>query len=334
MRLPEKASEYRVIETMSPSLDIVIVNWNSGEQLRMCIASVAAARANVDVRDVIVVDNASSDGSAENLATASLSVTTLRNKANRGFAAACNQGARHGTAEYLLFLNPDAVLFEDSLAQSLSFMASPAHADVGICGIQLLDDTGNVARSCSRFPTTSMFVAKMLGLEKRLPAGWARQRMSDWDHEASRDVDQVMGAFFLVRRSLFEELGGFDERFFVYFEEVDFSVRAASRGVRSHYLATARARHRGGGCSDRIKAKRLTYNLASRIEFGLKHFSILSSTLLVIATLFVEPFARIAAALMRRSLKESGDTLAGYVELWKRSPEYILRALRRGLSRS
>jgi GT2 family glycosyltransferase len=316
---------------MKPSLDIVIVNWNAGAQLRECLESIAASElAAIDLRRVVVVDNASTDGSARGLPDVGGALAVVRNPENRGFGAACNQGAAGSRADYLLFLNPDTALRRDSLAVPLSFMESPANAGVGICGISLTDRSGRVARSCSRFPTTLMFLSKMVGAHRLLPAALARQPMTEWDHATSRDVDQVIGAYFLVRRALFEELHGFDERFFVYFEEVDFSLRASARGMRSHFLATASALHVGGGCSNQVRARRLTYNLRSRIEYALKHFPGASAAALVLGTLLVEPFTRMVAALLRRSSADFGETFLAYRELWRQAPGLVARALRRG----
>jgi GT2 family glycosyltransferase len=171
-----------------------------------------------------------------------------------------------------------------------------------------------------------MCVSKMLGIQGALPSRLGRQRMTDWDHRASRDVDQVIGAFFLVRRDLFDELRGFDERFFVYFEEVDFSYRAYQLGYRSHFLSTARALHRGGGCSNQVKSRRLAYSVISRIEYALKHFGWHSAAALVTATLCVEPVTRSAAALMRGAPSGFKETIAGFREVWRAGPKYLRRA--------
>lgn len=302
---------------MSPSLDIVIVNWNSGDQLRACLSSIASTRpSGLDLQRVVVVDNGSRDGSARQLPSSGIPLVVMENAENRGFAAACNQGASGSRADHLLFLNPDTVLLPGSLGDPVAYLERPEAADVGICGIQLLEDDGSVARSCSRFPTTTMFLAKMLGLERVLPPALARQPMTDWDHSTDRDVDQVIGAFFLVRRRLFEELGGFDERFFVYFEEVDLSRRAADRGFRSRYLAGTRAYHKGGGCSDQVRARRLEYSIRSRLAYARKHFSPVARTVTWAATLTVEPATRLVMAALRGPAGSTRETLAAYRPIW------------------
>src|SRR6185503_16033407 len=111
-------------------------------------------------------------------------------------------------------------------------------------------------RTCARFPTPGRFFAKMLGLDRILPGIFPSHFMTEWDHATNREVDQVMGAFFLVRRSAYEALAGFDERFFVYFEEVDFALRARARGWSTYYLTQARAYHEGGGSTKQIRPAR------------------------------------------------------------------------------
>jgi N-acetylglucosaminyl-diphospho-decaprenol L-rhamnosyltransferase len=138
-----------------PAVDIVIVNWNIGRPLRDCVAALAGARHQCySLGQVIVVDNASSDGSATDLHAAGLPLSVIRNADNRGFAAACNQGAARCSADYLLFLNPDTTVLGETLAKTVACMARSESARIGIIGVQLLDRNGEIARSCARFPTT------------------------------------------------------------------------------------------------------------------------------------------------------------------------------------
>ncbi|MDZ4042088.1 MAG: glycosyltransferase family 2 protein [Eubacteriales bacterium] len=314
-----------------PSLAIIIVNWNAGQQLRECLESlITASWDRFELSLVVVVDNASCDGSVEGLASLGLPIIIIRNTENRGFAAACNQGARGSKANYLLFLNPDTRLFENSLAKPLSFMERPNNQHIGIVGIQLVDGNGDVSRTCSRFPTPGQFFSKMLGLDRLFPSFFPSHFMFEWDHADSRYVEQVMGAFFLVRRSLFETLGGFDERFFVYFEEVDFSLRSRQAGWNSFYLAEAQAYHKGGGTSEKVKALRLFYSLRSRILYSYKHFGWVAATGLMLGTLFLEPWTRLALGLVRRSGKEIIETLKGYYMLWVAVPVLLKTAWQRG----
>jgi N-acetylglucosaminyl-diphospho-decaprenol L-rhamnosyltransferase len=310
------------------TLDIIIVNWNGGKQIYSCLKSIAATNSHsYDLQNVVVVDNDSTDRSLDYLEDTGLPLIIIRNGTNRGFAAACNQGTRGSSADCILFLNPDTILSQDSLIKSLKFLTQPNNARVGIVGIQLLDDSGNVGRTCARFPTPARFFVKMLALDRLFPKLFSSHFMKEWDHNENREVDQVMGAFFLVRRSLFEELRGFDERFFVYFEEVDFALRAHKAGWRTHYLAEAQAYHKGGGTSEQAKAARLFYSLRSRILYGFKHFGRIPAISLMLATLFIEPLSRTVYALTKRSAKEVIETIRGYLMLWRDSPNWFRRVI-------
>ena len=311
---------------MNLSLDIVIVNWNSGGQLRQCLASLQAAnRKNFDLARVVIVDNASCDGSANGLEEGTRPLTLIHNAENRGFAAACNCGAKAGHANYLLFLNPDVRLLPDSLIVPMDFMEKPENAKVGICGIQLLDEQGQITRTCSRFPTAFTYFFQMLGLDRLFPKLFAGHLLKRSDLCQSRDVNHVMGAFLLIRRTLFESLQGFDEQFFVYLEDLDLSYRAYQAGWQSYYLATAQAYHKGGGCSEQVKAARLFYSLRSRIVYSYKHFGWLAATGLLAGTLLVEPFSRLALAAWRGSMQEIRETLQAYTMLWRALLALIFR---------
>ncbi len=303
------------------SFDIIIVNWNAGKQLYECLKSIEATRRDgFRLNRVVVVDNASTDGSADSLDDIDLPLVIIRNAQNLGFAAACNQGAKGSDADYLLFLNPDIRLFPDSLSRPIRFMQQPGNEKIGICGIQLVDESGRVARTCARFPMLDMFFSKMLGLNILFSRYFPSHFMIEWNHKETSEVDQVMGAFFLIRRNLFETMGGFDERFFVYFEEVDLSCRASNAGWKTVYYADAKAYHKGGGTSEQVKAIRLFYSLRSRIIYGYKHFGWFSATLLMAATFFLEPLSRLALTVWKQSGREAKETIKGYAMLWRAMP--------------
>lgn len=301
-------------------IDVVIVNWNAGLQLKACVESVAHFGSGL-VGKIIVVDNGSSDHSMQLIENLSL-VQPVFLAENAGFARGCNQGALYATSPYVLFLNPDAAVYADTLPAVFACMESPEHSKTGICGVRLLDEHGHVARSCSRYPTATRCAAQSLGLDKFVPRLGAA--MTEWDHLQNRYVDQVIGAFFLVRRELFEKLNGFDEQFFVYFEEVDFAYRAAQAGYRSYYLNDTSAFHLGGGVSNQVKARRLFYTLRSRLLYAVKHFSVAAIVLVVLSTLVLEPLTRLALALVKRSGSAFKETLSGFSMLYRWLPQWLL----------
>ena len=303
-----------------PSVHVVIVNWNSGTQLEECLQSFAAVAADdVTLWRVSVVDNASTDASCDALvAAASLPLALIRNGDNRGFAAACNQGAAGSDADYILFLNPDTRLMPGNLELPARYLGSHHHATVGIVGIQLADPAGEVARNTARAPTVRSMIGQSLGLDRLGLAAFPRHFAADWAHDETRTVDQVMGAFFFVRRTVFEALGGFDERFFVYFEDMDFAQRARQRGWSSVYLASARGFHRGHGTTHQATERRTFYFLRSKLHYAFKFFSPLGAAAVVTVTLLLEPAARIVAAP-----REAGDTLRAFARLWKALPAIL-----------
>lgn len=306
-------------------IDIITVNWNAGPQLHACIDSITRHGRGL-VRRTVVVDNGSVDGSETSIADLP-NVTLIRTGANLGFGKACNLGAQNADSEYLLFLNPDAALHADTLPKALSYMQAPANAKVGICGVQLLDEAGHVSRSCTRLPSAPGFVAHAVGLDRIFPR--LGHFMAEWDHAQTRQVDHVIGAFFLVRRALFDALGGFDERFFVYLEDLDFSCRARQAGWRSVYLADVQAFHAGGGTSNQVKARRLFYSLRSRLLYAFKHFSWLGAVGVLLATLLVEPWSRSALVVLRLSWSGWKETWAAYGLLWRWLPQWVFKGVTR-----
>jgi GT2 family glycosyltransferase len=309
-----------VTDKIKDNVVAVVVNWNAGVQLNQCLHSLQ------NQCSVVVVDNASTDGSCDGI-SAFTDVTLVVAGENLGFGKACNLGASKVQTEYVLFLNPDAALFPGTLDSALSLMQAPEHARVGICGVQLVGVDGFIGQSCSRFPSPWKFVAQSIGLD-RLVKRWGPM-MTDWSHDATQAVDQVMGAFFLVRRDLFGQLGGFDERFFLYFEEVDFCHRAKQLGWTTMYLADVQAFHKGAGTSDQVKARRLFYVLRSRLLYAHKHFSRGGVLAVLMATLLVEPFSRSALALIRRSWPELKETWQGYGMLLRWLPAWVFKGVTR-----
>lgn len=296
-----------------PVIDIVIVDYSTGPLLRECLKSIERELPKSAILgSVVVVDNASPSPASDHTDGIALPLRLIRNPKNMGFAAACNQGARECAGKYLLFLNPDARILSAALDLPVELLERPENEFLGIVGPQLLDEDGRILRTCSYHPRVSHFVNKAFGLDRLAPTRFSNGLMAGWDHRQSRSVDSVMGAAYFVRRSLYDMLGGFDERFFVYFEENDFSLRAQKIGFKSYFLAEARAHHVGCGASAQIRPERLFYSVQSRIRYAHKHFGRLRATLLLVVTLFIEPIGRFAYAAARLSSRDFRDTARGY----------------------
>jgi N-acetylglucosaminyl-diphospho-decaprenol L-rhamnosyltransferase len=291
-------------------VDIVIVNWDSGDFLYKCIQSVFIETNKIVIGKIFIIDNNSSDDSLKKI-NQDNKIFIIQNNKNNGFSKACNQGFKLCTSPYLLLLNPDAQLSSTTLIECIAFMDK--NLDVDILGCQLLNDNGNVTSSCARFPTPLRYFYDSLGLSKIAPKIFNPSvLMTDWDHKASRKVDQVIGAFMFMRNSIFQKLGYFDERFFVYYEELDFSKRLAQLGGTSFYNSDIKAIHSGGGSTNNVKSFRLFLNLRSKLQYAKKHFNSFGYSVIWCCTFFIEPFTRNIFLLLKGNFKETKNVFKAY----------------------
>ncbi len=294
-------------------VEIIIINWNSGNMLQQCVQSILLPANEALLKTIFIIDNHSADNSIA-LLPLHPKIKIIQNNENRGFAKACNQGFALATAPFVLLLNPDTRLFDNTLSDCWTFMQS--RPDVDIAGCQLLNDDGSTAISCARFPTVLHMCYDSIGLAKIAPRIFTPSNlMTDWNHSESRFVDQVMGAFMFIRKEVFQKVGYFDERFFVYFEELDFSKRLAELGGKSYYTHSAKAYHVGGGTTHRVKAFRLYLNLKSRLQYAKKHFSFLGYMLVAFCTFFIEPFSRSLFLMIKGDFIGIGQLLQAYKKL-------------------
>jgi GT2 family glycosyltransferase len=177
-----------------------------------------------------------------------------------------------------------------------------------------MDEKGNTSTSAARFPTLQVMAGKILGLTKIFPSVFPAHLMSSSNLRESGIVDQVIGAFFLIRKNVFEHCNGFDERFFVYFEEVDLSLRAKQLRYSSYYLSEVSAFHKGGGCSERVKADRLFYSLRSRILYAQKHYSKIEFIAIILLTGLELPL-RLIQSILKTSWLDIKNTSCAYAQL-------------------
>ncbi len=193
-------------------------------------------------------------------------------------------------------------------------MERPENLDIGICGVRLVDDNGVTTTSAARFPSMLIMAGKILGLSKIFPKLFPPHIMSHNELSVSKVVDQIIGAFFLIRRNVFDMCFGFDERFFMYFEEVDLSIRANRLGYSSYFLSNVTAYHKGGGCSERAKASRIFYSLRSRLLYAQKYYSKIDYVFLILLTSIELPL-RLVNSILRRSWDDVQNTLIAYRQL-------------------
>ena len=230
---------------MAPELSVVVLSWNTKEITLACLRALFA-ETPAHEREVIVVDNGSSDGSADAIAAQFPQVELERNLENRGYSAGNNQGARLGRGRLLCLLNSDTEVRPGALDRLVDFVSR--NPEYGAAAPRLVNVDGTVQRACMRFPglATAFFFDTFWG--KFPPGSWVenRYRMTDFDHVSSRDVDQPPGACFVVGRAEYLELGGLDEGLFLFFNDVDFCRRLNRGGRRIRYVADAEVLHLGG----------------------------------------------------------------------------------------
>jgi N-acetylglucosaminyl-diphospho-decaprenol L-rhamnosyltransferase len=193
-----------------------------------------------------------------------------------------------------------------------AFMDSEQAAHVGVCGGQVLDPDGGPAISCARFPTLPVLIGKITRLDVVLPRLFPSHHLTPAETSHSGPVDQIIGAFFLVRSGLFTRLGGFDPRYFIYYEEVDFALRALRQGFGSYFLRNARILHAGRVSSDQVRDLRLYHSLRSRLIYARRHWPRWQATVLAALMLVVELPARLTMALLRRSRPDLSATVSAY----------------------
>ncbi len=244
-------------------VDVVVVSYNSSETLRGCVEPLCG----LDGTTVVVVDNASGDGSLATIAE--LPVDAVPLETNLGFGHGCNVGWRRGSSPAVLFLNPDARLDATSLGRLVDVLAE--HAGTGIVGPRIVDEHGSLDYSIRRFPRLSSTYAQALFLHRLAPrATWVDEVVRDKArYESPGEVEWISGACMLVRRSLLETLGGFDEGFFLYCEDKDLCRRAWSEGSAVRYEPRAQVLHVGGVSAPR--GDLLPVLAASRIRYARKH---------------------------------------------------------------
>lgn len=291
-------------------LDIIIVNWNSGLFLEKCILSILETPSSVDFR-IIVVDNDSTDGYASQIPLREKDLL-INAGSNLGFAKACNLGASRSGSEFILFLNPDTVIDKFTIQSAISFLN--INPSVGILGVRQETDDGDIIHSCSRFLRLKYLLNDVTGLSKMFPHKFKPATiMTDWNHNQSTFVDQVMGSFMMLRRSDFKMLGSFDEQFFMYFEDMDIAKRTLALGKKSYYNNEICIKHKGCGSSDTVKDKRLFYSLTSRVKYARKHMSRNEWFLVIFVTIFPEFFTRLLGSIIRKgSIEGSLKTIRAY----------------------
>jgi GT2 family glycosyltransferase len=253
-------------------LSIVIVNFNVKEFLEQALVSVQRALRGLHA-EVFVVDNASSDGSAEMVREKFPWVRLIRNKQNVGFATACNQAIRVASGEVILLLNPDTIVQEDTFRKTLDYLRQ--HPDVGMVGCKILNPDGSLQLACRRsFPTPWVAFTKLSGLSALLPRSrlFGRYNLTYLDPESANDVEAISGSFMAIRSEVLQQIGLLDEGFFMYGEDLDLCYRAHQAGWKIRYIPDTQIIHFKGESAKRRRYDALRSFYQAMAVFVRKHF--------------------------------------------------------------
>ena len=259
-------------------LSVCIVNWNTREYLRECLTALLAYPPVGAELEVFVVDNAGSDGSAEMVRAEFPSVVLTANTDNQGYAEGNNQALAQATGNYLLLLNPDVVVHPESLTGALAFMQT--HPEAGVLGGRLLGKGGETQRSVRGFPDPGPIGWDFLGLSRLFPKSrvFGAYRMTWFDYEETAEVDQPMGSFLLMTRAAYETVGKMDTQFPIFFNEVDWCLRAKrEHGLKVFYTPEVVVTHYGGSSTRQVKASMVRESHRSLLRFYDKHYAGLAS---------------------------------------------------------
>jgi GT2 family glycosyltransferase len=253
-------------------LSVIIINYNVRHFLEQCLASVRKA-AEHNSCEIFVVDNNSADGSCSMVSMQFPEVRLIRNLNNAGFSAACNQAIRLSKGKFILLLNPDTVVEEDTFTKCLSFMRE--HPDAGALGVKMINGNGKLLPESKRAlptPTTAFF--KMSGLAWLFPKSrlFNRYYLGHLDNSETTEAEIISGAFMLIRTEALEKTGLLDESFFMYGEDIDLSYRLTKAGFKNYYFPGVKIIHYKGESTRKSEINNIVYFYRAMLIFINKHF--------------------------------------------------------------
>src|ERR1035437_1080271 len=254
-------------------LTVIIVNYNVQHFLEQCLHSVFAATKHVTT-EVFVVDNNSVDGSVQMVKEKFQEVQLIENKKNTGFSFANNQAMRIAKGEYILLLNPDTVVEEDTFEKVVAFM--DAHPEAGGLGVKMLDGKGKFLPESKRgLPTPAVAFYKIFGLSKLFPKSktFGKYHLGFLDEDKTNEVEILSGAFMLMRKTALDKVGLLDETFFMYGEDIDLSYRLILGGYKNYYFPETRIIHYKGESTKKSSINYVLVFYKAMVIFAQKHFS-------------------------------------------------------------
>jgi GT2 family glycosyltransferase len=278
-------------------ISVIIVSWNAKAFLLHCLASIQSQQLSSAV-EVIVVDNASSDGSPEAVKAQFPEVTLICNQQNYGFAKANNMGIMASQGDYLFLINSDVIVGPDCFARMLEYMNQ--QPEIGVLGPKIVGSNGRVQRSCMRYPSLWNATARALALDSLLPRSTVlgSHLLTFWAHDETCSVDVINGCFWLIRRTAIEKVGLLDEQFFIYGEDIDWCRRFTEFGWKVVFFPEADAVHYGGASSSNAPVRFYLEMQRANYQYWLKHHSRAASDVFLLIN------------LLHHSLRTVGEVVA------------------------
>lgn len=260
------------MKSSTPSLSVVIVSWNTKKLVCQCLESLEASRAHFPM-EIILVDNASSDGTAEVVRGRFPHVRLVQNETNLGFAKANNIGIALSSAKYVCLVNSDVVVPQGCLGKMLDYMDQ--HPDIGMLGPKMILPDGTVGRSCGRFPTVWNWFCAALALSSVFKGSklFGDFMTTEMKYDKTVDVEVLTGWFWLVRREAIDQVGVLDDRFFIYGEDIDWPKRFHIGGWRVVFYSEAEAIHYCAASSARAPARFYVEMHRANLQYFRKHYS-------------------------------------------------------------
>lgn len=283
-------------------LSIIIVNYNVKYYLEQCLYSVMKAASGLKY-EILVIDNASTDGSREYLENRFPQVSFSWNKINLGFAKANNMALANAGGEFILFLNPDTILPEDCFRKCLAFM--DANPDTGALGLRMLDGSGRFLKESKRgFPTPLAALYKLTGLSTLFPGSpvFSHYHMGHLDPAENHETEVLAGAFMLIRKTILDQTGGFDEAFFMYGEDIDLSYRIRKAGYKNMYFSETPMIHFKGESTRKGSLNYVRLFYGAMAIFARKHYGGMSAgifSFFIHAAIWARAFVSAIAQLFR-----------------------------------
>jgi N-acetylglucosaminyl-diphospho-decaprenol L-rhamnosyltransferase len=265
-------------------LSIIIVSWNVADLLRACLDSIIKTPTTLSY-EIVVVDSASRDQTVATIQADYPQVILLAQAENLGFTKCNNIGLKAAQGRHIILLNPDTEVIGDALGTMVAYL--DAHTDVGIVGPQTLNTDGSYQSTKRHFPTLLISLFESTWLQRFSPKGLMdRFYAAEVANDATGDVDWVQGSALMARREVYEQIGGLDEGFFMFSEELDWCKRTKDAGWRVVYVGDAKITHHGGKSTDQIAAQKHIYFHGSKLRYFRKHHGwIVAQTLRVILLL-------------------------------------------------